>query len=153
LRLLQTGTEGEGENIGMINTPGEGEGENVGMINTPSEGEGIGMINTPQVGKGLSVLHSGGDMGNLSPYGGRNLQEEVSLDWVAVALTNFNCSEGCLVNFYDTNECTDAALRPLSPMAAISVTYSTDDSGKTLGKATVPGPIEQYLDKVRIVIT
>ena len=40
LRLLQTGTEGEGENIGMINTPDEGEGENVGMINTPSEGEG-----------------------------------------------------------------------------------------------------------------
>ena len=52
-----------------------------------------------------------------------------------------------------TNECTDAALRPLSPMAGISVTYSTDDSGKTLGKATVPGPIEQYLDKVRIMIS
>ena len=123
---------------------------NEGGVATTIENNENGAMNTMNANEGsVATTIENAENGNY-----RSLQEEtVSLDWVAVALQYFNCSEGCLINFYDTNECSDEALRPLSPMAGISLTYSIDGSGKTLGNATIPGPIEQYLDKVRIMIT
>ena len=136
----------ENNENGAMNTVNANEGS----VATTIENNENGAMNTMNANEGsVATTIENAENGNY-----RSLQEEtVSLDWVAVALQYFNCSEGCLINFYDTNECSDEALRPLSPMAGISLTYSIDGSGKTLGNATIPGPIEQYLDKVRIMIT
>ena len=144
-------------------------GKGVSFITNNAENGAMNTVNANEGGVATTIENNeNGAMNNMNANEGsvattienaengnyRSLQEEtVSLDWVAVALQYFNCSEGCLINFYDTNECSDEALRPLSPMAGISLTYSIDGSGKTLGNATIPGPIEQYLDKVRIMIT
>jgi hypothetical protein len=138
---------GEGNENSAINNEYNGEGNENSAINNEYNGEGnensvTNIENAAEDGATNTAAAAANDN-----Y--RSLQEEpVALDWVAVALQYFNCSEGCLINFYDTNECSDEALRPLSPMAGISLTYSIDDSGKTLGNATIPGPVEQYLDKV-----
>jgi len=134
------GTEGGG---GMNALPGgqfEGSGFG-GQGYAPVQGHGFALARNAAQGAMIAEEHEG--------YRSLEGEEEgVALDWVAVALEHYNCSNGCLINLYDTNECSDEALRPLSPMAGISVTYSTDDSGITMGNTTIPGTIEQYLDKV-----
>ena len=45
--------------------------------------------------------------------------EGVRMDWAAVGLQG-DCSGGCVANIYDTSECTDDALRPLSPLASVT---------------------------------
>ena len=144
------GTNGEG---GMNALPGGryGPGGQYGSGfggpgYTPMQGHGFALARNAAQGARIAAEHEG--------YRSLEGEEEgVVLDWVAVALEHYNCSNGCLINLYDTNVCSDEALRPLSPMAGISVTYSTDDSGITMGNTTIPGTIEQYLDKVRIMTT
>ena len=45
--------------------------------------------------------------------------EGVRMDWAAVGLQG-DCSGGCVANIYDTSECTDESLRPLSPLASVT---------------------------------
>ena len=91
---------------------------------------------------------------NGNCYRNRNLAETevdaveaedgVTMDWAAVGLQG-DCSGGCVANIYDTSDCTDDALRPLSPLA--SVTYFTNDADMSTGNAALPGTVEDYVGK------
>mmetsp|Transcript_27109 Transcript_27109/g.63395 ORF Transcript_27109/g.63395 Transcript_27109/m.63395 type:complete len:352 (-) Transcript_27109:1775-2830(-) len=70
--------------------------------------------------------------------------EGVRMDWAAVGLQG-DCSAGCVANIYDTSDCTDDSLRPLSPLA--SVTYFTNENDMSAGNATLPGTVEDYVGK------
>ena len=48
--------------------------------------------------------------------------EGVRMDWAAVGLQG-DCSGGCVANIYDTSECMDESLRPLSPLASVTYVY------------------------------
>ena len=72
------------------------------------------------------------------------LLSAVLMDFALIGLQG-NCSDGCVANIYDGNECTDEVLAPLSPIE--SFTYYTNNVQMSAGNSTLPGSVNDYVGK------